>query len=69
MKILNTIVNTILWFIYVVIIVFLIYPVGEILCKSTLGTIVFAIFYVLCIVNPIVDIYIQEILKIKEGNK
>ena len=60
------ILNTLLWFAYFIGIILMIIPIGEILCKSKLGAVVFSTFYILCILEPLADILFKEILKLKE---
>lgn len=52
----NKLLNNMLWVFYSLMVIILIYPVGEILCESMLGNVVFAIFYVLCVLNPLSQI-------------
>ena len=60
------ILNIVLLFAYLVTIVSIILPIGSILCQSIFGAIVFSTFYILCILEPLVDILFKEILKLKE---
>lgn len=52
----NKILNTLLLLFYSIMVILLINPIGIILCESAIGYFVFTIFYILCVLDPIVEI-------------